>query len=176
MTGYNPMIKDYMAQSIFLPSSIKRKRRHSNPLAFAASFALVLVFSGVIALLSSMPTAADSSASVTIKSLGDFRQASDLCPDVFVPHKIPGRYSFESLTVTKAPAGNFHAEYIYSEKDGSHMKIRQETVKEELSLEEPVITADHSTFVQDGTVIDISGRLEKSEMLDIFAYHPEQQE
>jgi hypothetical protein len=176
MTGYNPMIKDYMAQSIFLRSSFKRKRRHFSPLAFAASLALVLVFSGVIALLSSMTTAADGSASITIKSLGDFRQARDLCPDVFVPHKIPGRYGFESLTVTKAPAGNFHAEYIYSEKDGSHMKIRQETVKEELSLEEPVITADHSTFVQDGTVIDISGRLEKSEMLDIFAYHPEQQE
>jgi len=107
MTGYNPMIKDYMAQSIFLRSSFKRKRRHFSPLAFAASLALVLVFSGVFALLSSITTAADGSDSITIKSLGDFSQVSDLCPDVFVPHKIPGRYNFESLTVTKAQAGNF---------------------------------------------------------------------
>jgi hypothetical protein len=171
MTGHNPMTKDYMAQSIFLRSSFKRKRRHFSPLAFAASLALVLVFSGVFALLSSMTTAADGSNSITIISLGDFSQVSDLCPDVFVPHKIPGRFSFESLTVTKAQAGNFHAEYIYSEKDGSHMKIRQEIRKEAPSLKEPVITENHATFVQDGTVIDITGRLDKTEMLDIFAYH-----
>lgn len=62
-----------------------------SPLAFAASLALVLVFSGVIVLLSSMTTAADGTASITIKNLGDFRQARDSCPDVFVPHKVPGK-------------------------------------------------------------------------------------
>lgn len=173
--SHNPKMKEFMARSIFLQPSLKRKRRRARPLAFAASLLLVLVFLGVFALLNSMTAAADGSAAITIKSLGDFSQARALYPDVFVPHKIPGRYSFESLTVTKTPEGNCCAEYLYSEKDGSLITIRQETCKEESSKEKLVVKEDHAVLVKDGTVIEITGRLEKNEMMDVFAFHPEQQ-
>ncbi|MBR0596819.1 hypothetical protein [Sinanaerobacter chloroacetimidivorans] len=133
----------------------------------------------------------DDTIVLDIKDLDEIEKATNFFPDLFELNKVPDRYNFVSLTITKTAKDVYNAIYIYNDNEDKILTIRQQFilkdgfsmslvgVTHEIETEEGTIYVSEDPFGDGGNSvnyttedysIDIAGSASVDEILSILQY------
>lgn len=126
---------------------------------------------------------------LNLKNLDEIDKAENFFPGLFVPEKIPERFQFESLSITKTTGDLYRSIYTYTDVDGALLTISQESVPTDgfsvclINITKEIKTSTGTIYIcdnpfGDGTnsisyltesfIIDIAGKIEIEEALRII--------
>lgn len=124
-----------------------------------------------------------------VKSLDEIKRAQDFFPDLIVSNRIPNKFSFESLVVTKYSNGLYKANYIFKGINEALLTINQESMPHEGLSVSIIDTSDKintdygtiyffedpfgdgtnaATYLTESYIIDVNGLIEIYEIKDIL--------
>lgn len=198
--------------------SVRKKPKHMKYAAIAASLLIFVFLSGTFGILISNGSVRAASFSIekqivklqnqfsigknddqkhieddsivqVIKNQSDFGKGKEFFSELFLPDRIPERFSLESLTITKTGSNLYYAVSIYKNNDGQLLTISQQSIPkeglsisivgitDEIKVEDGVIYISDNPFgdggnsgsyITDKYSIDVVGMISKEEILSIL--------
>lgn len=137
----------------------------------------------------SVETVHEDSIVKEITSQSELAEGVAFFPKLFVTENVPERFQFISLTITKYPKDVYDAMYLYMDGEEQILTIGQQVIPEqglsvsiigiteEIETEEGTIYisedpfgdgGNSATYEKDNCYIDIAGKIDKKEILQIF--------